>query len=67
MENLNPTKNNEIEKIKIKHLDIIVTGYLDNPYYEIKYLPIDGEYHIGYGSYDLKTVYKWSKECFKII
>ena len=62
------TNNKEIEKVKVSSAEIIVTGTADNPYFEIKYFDLsDGEYHIGYSSYDLKNVFQWRDECFEII
>ena len=46
------------EKIKVKNLEIIVTGTEEKPYYEIKYESLeDGLTHIGYSSFDLKNVF----------
>ena len=54
------------EKIKVKSLEIIVTGTEEKPYYEIKYESLeDGLTHIGYSSSDLKNVFKWKQEYFE--
>lgn len=56
------------EKIKVTSAEIIVTGDLKTPYYEIKYLGVgDDEYTIGYGSYDLKIVADWYDTCFEFV
>ena len=68
MENLKASEYSEIDKIKVTSAEIIVTGNIDKPYYEIKYHKInDTECYIGYGSYDLKNVFKWLEECFDIV
>lgn len=56
----------KVSKIKVSSAEIVVHGTADKPYYEIKYYTLDGEEHIGYGSYDLKNVFGWIKECFEI-
>ena len=56
------------EKIKVKSLEIIVTGTEEKPYYEIKYESLEGGMtHIGYGSFDLKNVFKWKQEYFEVV
>ena len=56
------------EKIKVKSLEIIVTGTEEKPYYEIKYESLeDGMTHIGYSSFDLKNVFKWKQEYFEVV
>lgn len=56
------------EKIKVKNLEIIVTGTEEKPYYEIKYESlVDGLTHIGYSSFDLKNVFKWKQEHFEVV
>lgn len=58
----------QVSKIKVTSAEIVVHGTSDKPYYEVKYFDIsDGEYHIGYGSYDLKNVFQWINECFEIV
>lgn len=62
------TSNKEIEKVKVSSAEIIVTGTVENPYFEIKYFDLsDGKYHIGYSSYDLENVFQWRDECFEIV
>lgn len=47
---------------------ITVDGTAENPYYNILYYdPRDGQYHIGYGSYNLGYVFKWLEDNFKIV
>lgn len=55
------------EKIKVKELDIIVSGTLEKPYFEIKYVLLDGSVHVGYSSYELKNVFGWKNECFEVV
>ena len=54
------------EKIKVKDLDIIVTGTANKPYFEIKYVLLDGTTHIGYSSYNLNNVFDWKENCFDV-
>lgn len=54
-------------KIDVSSAEIVVHGTVDKPYYEIKYYTLDGEGHIGYSSYDLKNVFEWLEECFKVV
>lgn len=62
------TNNKEIEKVKVSSAEIIVTGTVEKPYFEIKYFDLsDGKYHIGYSSYDLENVFQWRDECFEIV
>lgn len=66
----------DVEKIIRSHMNKtekvlsaeIVSHEIDGkPYYEIKYKKVgSGEYHIGYGSYDLNNVVKWLNECFEL-
>lgn len=49
--------NEEIKKIKVSSADIVVELIKRKPYYSIKYFDMaDGEYHIGFSSYDLDVV-----------
>lgn len=60
--------NNKDIKLKVTSADVIVRMIADKPYYEIKYCEIGcSEYHIGYGSHELKYVFEWLKECFEIV
>lgn len=64
------TKSSEvkIEKIKAIRPQIIVTGTVEKPYYEILYFDIsDNVWHIGYSSYILANVIKWKEECFEVV
>ena len=59
--------NVEINKIKAIRPQIIVTGTVDKPYYEILYYDTsDNVWHIGYSSYNLANVIKWKQECFEV-
>ena len=54
-------------KRKTNFARIIVSGTAENPYYEIMWFNyMDGQYHIGYGSYNLDFVFQWLSECFEI-
>ena len=56
------------EKVKVTSLDIIVTGTKEKPYFEIKYKEVGKkDYNIGYGSYDLNTVFDWKETCFEVV
>lgn len=57
-----------IEKIKAINPEIIVSGDVENPYYQIRYYDTaDNLYHIGYGSYKYGNVLGWFKEYFEVI
>lgn len=60
-------ESNGCKKEKVKSLEIIVEGTIDKPYFEIRYITLDDEVRIGYGSYDLRNVFGWKEECFEII
>lgn len=51
------------EKIKAINPEIIVSGDVKKPYYEIKYY--DNRYHIGFGSCYYENVLRWLKEYFE--
>ena len=52
---------------KTNFAKIIVSGTADKPYYEIMWFNyMDGQYHIGYSSYNLHFVFQWLSECFEI-
>lgn len=56
------------EKIKVTSLEIIVTGKVEKPYYEIKYKEVGKrDYKIGYSSYVLNNVFAWRDECFEVV
>ena len=58
----------ETAKIKSPFVKVIVTGSVDNPYYEILYYDTsDGICHIGYSSFSLKTVFHYLSEVFEIV
>ena len=57
-----------IEKIKAINPEIIVSGDVEKPYYQIRYYDTaDNLYHIGYGSYKYSNVLGWLKEYFEVI
>lgn len=57
-----------IEKIKAINPEIIVSGDMKKPYYQIKYYDTaDRLYHIGYGSYEYGNVLGWLEEYFEVI
>ena len=69
---MKPLSSNEAGKVKHKirtpFAHIIVNGTPQSPYYNILYLdPADGEYHIGFGSFNLSNVFKWLIEEFELI
>ena len=54
-------------KIKATEAELIIRDIKGKPYYEIKYrTEPDGEYHIGYGSYEFKNIVRWLDECFDV-
>lgn len=56
------------EKIKAIRPQIIVTGTVEKPYYEILYYDTsDNVWHIGYSSYNLANVIKWKEEWFEVV
>lgn len=56
------------ERMKVSHLDIIVTMIDKKPYYEIKYKEIgSNHYSVGYSSYKLENVLSWRDECFEVV
>lgn len=58
----------ENERMKVSHLDIIVTMIDKKPYYEIKYKEIgSNHYSVGYSSYKLENVLSWRDECFEVV
>lgn len=62
---------NAKESVRIKvseKPEIIVEGTADKPYYVIKYKEVGkDECTVGYGSYDLRTCFRWRKEEFEIV
>lgn len=62
------TKPKPLDKIKAIRPQIIVTGTVEKPYYEIMYYDTsDNVLHIGYSSYNLANVIKWKEECFEVV
>ena len=58
----------ENERMKVSHLDIIVTMIDKKPYYEIKYKEIgSNHYSVGYSSYKLENVLSWRDEFFEVV
>lgn len=56
-----------LTKIKTPYAKIIVHGPLENPYYGILYYDQnDKQFHEGFGSYYLSTVFQWLQEQFDI-
>ena len=57
-----------MEKVNTIDPKIIVRGSVDKPYYSIEYYDTaDNQWHIGYGSYELKNVIEWLKTDFDVI
>lgn len=67
MESMHGSPMNEVAKTKVTKAEIITRTISNKPYFEIKYITLDEETHIGYGSYDLNNVLEWKQECFEII
>ena len=54
-------------KRKTNFARIIVSGTAEKPYYDIMWFDyMDGQYHIGYGSYNLNFVFQWLSDCFEV-
>lgn len=54
--------------IKTKFAQMIVDICEGKPYYSIVYLnPNDGEYHVGYSSFDIKNTIEWLHGEFEIV
>lgn len=68
---VNYTQDNnseQVERIKVTEIDIIVNMMSGKPYYEIKYKKVGEDYyHVGYSSYKLENVLDWKDECFDIV
>ena len=57
-----------MSKIKAINPKIIVNRDVDRPYYSIEYYDTsDNQWHIGYGSYELKNVIEWLKTDFDVV
>lgn len=57
-----------MDKIKAIDPKIVVSGDADKPYYYIEYYDTaDNQWHIGYGSYELKNVIEWLDTDFDVI
>lgn len=55
-------------RIKTHFAGIIAGGRAERPCYNIQYYdPVDEEWHIGFGSYDLENVFLWLKNEFNIV
>ena len=67
---IDATPDDCIKKTKRKthFAKVIVSGTAEKPYYDIIWFDyMDGQYHIGYGSYNLDFVFQWLSECFEIV
>lgn len=58
-------KQQKPAKERVTSAQIIVTGSRKKPYYEIEYVTLDGETHIGYSSYCLDFVFDFLETCFE--
>jgi hypothetical protein len=47
----------------MEFVEIIIRNINEKPYYEIHYIE-NGEHHIGYSSFSIKTVSEYLKEFF---
>lgn len=57
-----------MKKIKVTEIDIIVTGYVEKPYYELKYREVGKNYYyVGYSSYYLRNVVEWKEQYFEVV
>lgn len=55
-------------KIKVTKAQIIVEGTIDKPYFLIDYHEIGMPFGtIGFGSYDLRNVFRWRDECLELV
>ena len=60
--------HDDIKKIKVTHIEIIVTGTKEKPYFEIRYKVLGNNYYnIGYSSYDLNIVFDWKERYFSLV
>lgn len=65
----NKKEVNMKKKILVDDLDIIVTGSMEKPYFQIKYHEhgsAPDHYDVGFGSYCLDNVFEWKEEYFEI-
>ena len=54
-------------RIKTHFARVTVDIIDDQPYYNIMYFdPRDGEYHVGFGSYNIENTFGWLRENFEI-
>jgi hypothetical protein len=60
------TQSSGCRKIKVSELTIVTEKGRESTFYAIKYLGEDGEFHIGYGSYDLDIVLQYIKDYFDL-
>lgn len=55
-------------KIKTNYAEITVGGDPAKPCFGVRYFdPADRDYHYGFGSYDIKNVFRWLREEFEIV
>lgn len=52
-------------KEKVKCARTVERDIFEDRYYEIEYVTLDGEAHIGYGSYRPEFVHDWLETCFE--
>lgn len=58
----------KMKKIKVTEIDIIVTGHVEKPYYELKYREVGKSYYcVGYSSYYLPNVKEWKEKYFEVV
>lgn len=56
------------DKIKTNFAKIVVSGPEEKPYYEIMWFCKEkNELNLGYGSYSLKYVIQWFRDCFEVV
>lgn len=61
------TEKGKTMKIKTHFARVTVDIIGDQPYYNIMYFdPRDGEYHVGFGSYNIENTFGWLRENFEI-
>lgn len=53
------------EKLRVDQLEMIVTGTVEKPYYQLKYHEVGSKrINIGFGSYYLYNVFEWKDKYF---
>lgn len=57
-----------MKKKKVEEIDIIVTGHVEKPYYELKYREVGKRHYcVGYSSYCLRNVVEWKEKYFEAV